>query len=119
MRRLIGLVACVAVIAVAYVCIREDNSARVKREILKTADHMELTPDERTEVRRYIERGHEAAYRRALDLTNQVGSKFDSQAYFDDLFADIIDHARSEGNYELADKITEEKTRISFTVNEK
>ena len=119
MRRLLSLILCVAAAGGVYLYMRESNSARIKREVLKATDEMNLSSDQRADVRRYIDAEHETAYRNALNLANDIGGQFDSQGYFDELFAAVVDRARSEGSNDLADKVAEEKSGLSFTVTER
>ena len=113
------MILCVAAAGGVYLYMRESNSARIKHEVLKAAERMNLSSVQRTDVRRYIDAEHDIAYRNALNLANDIGWHFDSQSYFDELFAAVIDRARSEGNNDLADKIAEEKSGLLFKVAER
>ena len=119
MRRALSLVLCLVAVVAVFLYMRETNSARIKVEALRAADRMELSAGEREDVKRHIEAGHETAYRNALNMANDIGRQFDAQAYFDELLAGVIEGIRSEGNDELADKVAEEKTRISLRVTER
>jgi hypothetical protein len=102
-----------------YFAMRENNSARIKGKILEVADVMQLSPDQRADMRSYINAEHETAYRDALNVSSRVGAQFDETAYFDAVFAAVIDRARQDGNNELADAIEQELPNITFKVKER
>ena len=119
MKRVISLLVVIAVGAGVYWYARSDASERVRREALKMAEVMDLSNDQRIEVRRLINAAHPQAFSRALHATRNVGGKFDAAAYYDELCRLIISRATSEGDHTLARKIAEEKEWLRFDVVER
>ena len=118
MRRLLGGL-CVVVFAVAfYNHYRGDASGRVKAEMLKLVDDMELSAGERTETKRLVEACHGQAFDYALDVNRKLGRKFDEKSYYDQLFTRMVDQARGDGHAELAQKLTQQKDSHSLDVTE-
>ncbi len=117
-RLIIGSVVLAGLGFAAYQHFYKQASGRVKTEILKLPDVMNLLPEEREQTRRLIEAEHENAFEQALDLTQQQGQLFDTQRYVDVLFERIITQARKEGFEPLANSLERERKLVSFEAAE-
>ena len=62
----------------------------IKSEMLKVADDIGFTAEDRAAVNGFIADAHGEAFRHALDATRAHGRKFDEQLYFNEIFDDII-----------------------------
>ena len=103
---------------VAYRHFKSKASERVRAEIVKLADDMQIPGASREHVRWMIEQAHEKAFSAALNIMNDTGKKFDETIYVETIFDELIRIARSEGNDDLADTIQEERAFIKFDVQE-
>ena len=104
--------------AVAYRHLSAQASERVRAEIVKLADDMQIPDASREHVRWMIKQAHEKAFPAALNILNDTGKKFDDARYVNTIFDEIIRIAREEGNDTLADIIQKERAYIKLHVDE-
>ncbi len=119
MRKLLAGLGLVVFAVVFYNYYGGDSSKRVRTEMLRLVGDMELSDAERAEAQRLVETFHDATYQNSLDIGRKVGSKFDEKSYYDELFARMTDQARSDGNSELAQKLSAQKDLHSLHVTER
>ena len=118
-RKILGVL-CVVVSAVLfYNYMRSDSSNRIKNEMLRLLDDMELTAEERAEAKRLVEAHHAAVFESALDVSRKLGNKFNENLYYDELFTQMIDQASADGHSELAQKLDSQRKLHSLNVTER
>lgn len=119
MRKLLGGLCVVVFAVVFYNFYRGDASGRVKAEMLRLVDDMELSTGERAEIKQLVEAHHDQAFDHALHFNRERGRKFDEKSYYDELFTRIVDQARGDGHAELADKLSRQKDNHYLEVTER
>ena len=119
MRKLIGGLCVVVFAVVFYNYYRGDASGRVKAEMLRLVDDMELSAGEKAETSRLVEAHHGQAFDHAIHINRELGRKFDEKSYYDDLFTRMMDQARGDGHAELAEKLSQQKNNHSLEVTER
>jgi len=119
MRKLLGGLCVVVFAVVIYNYYRGDASGRVKAEMLRLVDDMELSAGESAETKRLVEGHHEQVFDHALHVNRELGGKFDEKSYYDELFTRMVDQARDDGHAELAQKLALQKDDHSLEVTER
>ncbi|MEK7711083.1 MAG: hypothetical protein AAB341_04225 [Planctomycetota bacterium] len=118
MRKLLAGVVIVA-FAIGFYAYRHGGaSTKVKSEMLRLVDDLNLSPEQHEAARRMVELHHEAAYGDALDISRDRGQKFDARLYQEVLFRRIIDQARQDGDADLADRLSAQRNDIQLVVTE-
>jgi hypothetical protein len=119
MRKLFGAIMILAAAAGMYLYYQHRVSDPVRQELMRIADDMDLAPVWTADLKDMIERFHEEAFRRALDVSQELGRKFDAKAYYEEIFRRIIDYAQEQGKPEFAARLAEEKEFHSLRVTER
>jgi len=119
MRKLLGGLCVVVFAVVFYNYYRSEASGRVKAQMLRLVDDMELSAGERAETKRLVETCHVLAFDAALHINRELGRKFDEKSYYDELFTRMVDQARGDGHAELAQKLSQQKDLHSLEVTER
>jgi len=121
-KRILGWLFALAITAASgaavYRHLHTRASHRVRTEILRVADDMDLPANRREDVKRFIAGAHDEAFDRALDVTRTHGRKFDEQLYFSEVFDRVIAQARAANMDDLAETIDRQRRQFSFTVTE-
>lgn len=118
-KRLIIFVLFAALAAGVYVKTRSDASERVKAEMLKAVELLELEDGERGYVREAINTAHPKAFDLALNSTSNVGKKFDENAYFAEIKRGVVEALNAAGKSELAKVVHEQLGQLTFDVHER
>lgn len=118
-RRLIILFVVAVIGSVVYSYTKADASNRVKQEMLKAADLLDVSPADTAYVRGIIAAAHPAAFNKALRSTKNVGSKFDAPLYVEEVKRAVIEQVNAAGRHELADHLTQEFANIRLDVAER
>jgi hypothetical protein len=117
MRKLLAVVT-VAVFAVGiYSYFRDRESLKIKTEMLRLVDDLDVSPKQRDRVRGIVESAHNSVFERALDLSRERGHKFDAKLYQDEMFARMIELARSE-DADLAERLSTQQRHHELVVSE-
>lgn len=119
MRKVIGILMLLAAAVAVYFYYQQRVSEPVKQELMRIADDMDLSPAWTADLKNMIEQFHDGAFRKALDVSKELGRKFDEKLYYDEIFRRIIDSANQQGKTEFAAKLAEEKEFHSLAVTER
>ncbi len=113
-----SLVVMVAVCTGGYAYVHHEASERVKVEMLRVVGDMAVPDASRDEIRQRLTQGHSRAFNSALTVTPWRGRQFDHEAYFKQVFDEVIAGYRAEGRADVADIIDSERQAFAFTVTE-
>lgn len=117
MRKVLAIVT-VAVFAVGiYSYFRDRESLKIKSEMLKLVDELDLATQQRDRARGMVESLHASVFARSLDLSRDRGKKFDARAYQDEMFARMIERARVE-DADLAERLSTQQRHHELMVSE-
>jgi len=117
MRKILAIVT-VAVFAVGfYSYFRDRESLKIKKEMIRLVGDMDLTPSQQDRSRGMVEALHNAVFVHALDLSRDRGKKFDAKAYQDEMFARMIERAKTE-DPELAERLATQQKHHELVVSE-
>lgn len=118
-RKILMLVLLVAA-GVGYWTYRHDAASNyIKAEMLAIVDEMDLTPVGRADVKQLIVRFHAGLFDRALDVGKQHGRKFDDTFYYDEMYRQVVEQLRADGDDAFADKVDRLKGEFFLSVTEK
>jgi len=115
MRKVLGIIVVAVAIVVAFIWYQGQVSGQVKDEMLALVNRMELSADERTQVRGLVEDLHDDAYEHARQAAQGSGKRYDITTYLDELFAALQSKLRADANPELADKLAAERELVSLS----
>ena len=115
------LVVAVVAIAASVLYTRREQSAadRVKAEAVGIVQDMSLLPDWEEKVLELVDVAHPQAFAKALDVTKELGRKFDASVYYKELFDLVIASAREEGKNDLADSLDRQRKSFQLSVTER
>ncbi len=113
----VTLVVLTAVALGTYSYLYRRVSDRVRAEVLRIADDMTTSSEDRDVVRRLLAEAHDPAFERALDLTKARGRQFDGEQYFSEVLDRVVAGARAEGLDALADSVDRQRQHFTFTVS--
>ena len=117
MRKVLAVVT-VAVFAVGiYSYLRDRESLKIRSEMLRLANDLELTPPQLNRVRGMVESMHNSVFARALDLSRERGRKFDAKLYQEEMFARMIERAKVE-DADLAERLSTQQKHHELVVSE-
>ena len=117
MRKILAIIT-VAVFAVGfYSYYRDRESLKIKKEMIRLVGDMELTPAQEDRSRGMVESLHVSVFGHALDLSRDRGKKFDAKAYQDEMFARMIERAKSE-DPDLAEQLSTQQKHHELIVSE-
>jgi len=94
---LIGVVVVIVGIGAGVYYLQGQFDAKVKAEVLTLVDKMDLTPDERAEVRGMVETFHARAFKEGREAGKAAGGPFAGDRYLDVLFDAMQRAARDRG----------------------
>ncbi len=94
-------------------------SAVLLAQILGVADDMDISPGFKDELHTLLRAAHEDAFARALDISRDLGRKFDEGLYYKEIFDAVIARAREQGKNDFGDRIEQERKYFSITVTER
>lgn len=116
MRKILMLI---VLVGVGYWTYRHDAaSKRIKTEMLAIVDEMDLSPVGREEVKQLIAQFHARLFDRAMDVGKRHGSKFDDELYYNEMFRQVVEQLRADGDDAFADKVDRVKGDSSLVVTE-
>jgi hypothetical protein len=108
------------VAAYAFYTYREQSAAeRVKAEVIAIVHDMDLLPAWEEDVLERVDVAHPQAFAKALDVTKQLGRKFDASVYYKELFDAVIASARENGKHDLADSLDRQRRHFQLSVSER
>ena len=114
------IAAAVIIAAAAFYSYREkDAAAGVKAEVREIIMEMDLMPAWEDAALKLVDVAHPQAFQSALDVTRELGRKFDETVYYDELFDRVIAFAREDGKHDLADSLDRQRRHFQLTVTEK
>ena len=115
------LVVVVLAIAAYMLYTRREQSAadRVKAEVVAIVHDMDLFPDWEDKVLELADVAHPQAFAKALDVTKELGRKFDASVYYKELFNLVIASAREEGKNDLADSLDRQRKTFQLSATER
>ena len=116
---LLVLVVVVVVAIVLYTRREQSGADRVREEVMGIVQDMDLLPEWEKEVLELVDVFHQQAFTKALDVTKELGRKFDAQVYCKELFDLIIASVREEGKTDLADSLDRQRKEFRLSVTEK
>lgn len=119
MKGFVSLLLLVGVGVGVYIYLQEDASKSIKAEMARLIDDMEINPEWREEASVLFTACHEKAFEAALDVTQRLGKKFDSDTYYNKVLEMMQERAREDGNTLLADKLEEQKPLHTLKVTER
>ena len=119
MRNVIALLIVVGVGVGVWKYLQGTASDEIKNQMLLILDDMDLSAQERNEIKPLLSQFHEQAFDRALDISKKHGQKFDEKSYYDEVFNLVVGELREKGNVLLADKVERLQTLHSLTVTER
>ena len=115
-RRLVHIAIGGAICYGVYLYVHDRVSRQMLSEALKLTDELDLSPQERAALPDLIKQAHAKAFDKSLHVTADVGKRFDGKTYMEELFAEMTRGAREQGLDDLADKIAEIKSSVTFHV---
>jgi len=118
MRNFIALLLLVGVGVGVYLYKSENGSKKIKAEMSRLIDDMQIKPEWKQEAGALFNAVHEKAFQAALDVTQKLGKKFDDETYYNKVIEMMEQRAREEGKQKLADTLEEEKSLHSLSVTE-
>lgn len=117
MRKILAVVT-VAVFAVGiYSYFRDRESLKIKKEMLRLVGDLDLTNDQRARARGMVESLHVSVFARSLDISRDRGKKFDAKAYQDEMFARMIERAKT-ADADLAERLSTQQRHHELVVSE-
>lgn len=119
MRRLIALLLIVIAGVGVYVFKRDAARENVRREMVGIVGDMSLSTKDHDAVVALVNRFHDQAFRAALDVSKELGRKFDESAYYDDIVQRITTALRDAGRDSLATAFQHKQSRFSLIVSER
>ena len=119
MRRLIALLLIVIVGVGVYVLKRDAARENVRREMVGIIGDMSLSAKDQEAVVALVNRFHDQAFRAALDVSKELGRKFDERAYYDDIVQRITAALRDVGRESLATAFQHKQEFFSLSVSER
>lgn len=119
MRRLIALLLIVIAGVGVYVLKRDAARENVRREMVGIIGDMSLSAKDQEAVVALVNRFHDQAFRAALDVSKELGRKFDESAYYDDIVQRIITALGDAGRDALATAFQHKQSRFSLSVSER
>ena len=117
LRWLVTLVVLAAVALGTYSYLYNKVSDRVRSEVLRIADDMTTSSEDRDVLHRLLAEAHDQAFERALDLTKERGRQFDGEQYFNEVLDRVVAGARAEGLGALADSVDRQRQHFTFKVS--
>ncbi len=118
MRKALAVVTVVVFAVGIYSSFRDRESLKIRGEMLRLMNDLDLTPPQLSRVRGMVESMHNSAFARALDLSRDRGRKFDAKLYQDEMFARMIERAKSE-DPNLAERLSTQQTHHELVVSER
>ncbi len=118
MRKLLAALLVVGVGVGVFVSRRGSASNEIKSQMLLILDDMDFTPRGRDEVKRLVLQFHDRVFSQALDMSRELGRKFDERSYYDELFRLVVFQLHEEGSASLAKKVEGLQKLHSLTVSE-
>ena len=115
-RKLVTVAVLGAICYGVYLYVHSRVSRQMLSESLKLIDELDLSPAERAALPDLIKQAHAKAFDKSLHITANVGKRFDGKTYMEELFAEMTRGAQEQGLNELADKIAEIKSSVTFHV---
>lgn len=119
MRNVIALLIVVGVGVGVWKYLQETASDEIKNQMLLILDDMDLSEQERGEVRPILLQFHAQAFNQALDISKRHGRKFDGKSYYGEVFNLVVDELFEKGNILLADKVKRLQAHHSLIVTER
>lgn len=117
MRRALAVIT-VAVFSMGiYSYFRDHESAKIKSEMLRLVNDLDLTPGHLNQVRNMVEMLHDSAFADALDISRDRGQKFDARLYQDEMFARMIAQTRGP-DPDLAERLSTQQRHHELVVSE-
>ena len=118
MRKVLAVVTVVVFAVGIYSYFRDRESLKIKSEMLRLVDDLDLTPPQRDRARGMVETHHLSVFARALNLSRERGHKFDAKLYQDEMFARMIEQSRSD-DPDLAERLSTQQRHHELIVSEK
>jgi len=115
-RKLVTVAVLGAICYGVYLYVHSRVSRQMLSESLKLIDELDLSPAERAALPDLIKQAHAKAFDKSLHITASAGERFDGKTYMEELFAEMTRGAQEQGLNELADKIAEIKSSVTFDV---
>ncbi|MCH7840549.1 MAG: hypothetical protein IID38_10000 [Planctomycetes bacterium] len=119
MRNAIALLIVVGVGVGVWKYLQETASDEIKNQMLLILDDMDLSAQEREEVRPILLQYQEQAFTQAMDISKRHGRKFDEKSYYDEVFNLVVGELLEKGNVLLAEKVKRLQTLHSLIVTER
>jgi hypothetical protein len=119
MRNVVALILVIGVGVGVFMYRRGSASDEIKTQMLLIVDDMDLPAQERGEVKALVSQFHRQAFNRAMDVSKQLGRKFDEKSYYEEVFSLVVTRLREEGNTLLADNVERRHTFHSLSVKER
>lgn len=102
-----------------YVFKRDAARDNIRREMVGIITDMEFSAEDQEAVAALVTRFHDQAFRDALDVSKELGRKFDESAYYDDIVQRITAALRDAGRESLATAFHEKQSFFSLSVSER
>ncbi len=117
MRKVLAIVTVVVFAVGIYTYIRDRESLKIRGEMLRLMNDLELTPPQLNRVRGMVESMHNFVFARALDLSRERGRKFDAKLYLDEMFVRMIERAKAD-DPDLAERLSTQQRHHELIVSE-
>lgn len=117
MRKALAVIT-VAVFAVGiYSYFRDRESIKIKSEMLRLVNDLELSPPQLNRVRGMVEALHNSVFAGAMDVSRDRGRKFDAKRYQEELFTRMIELSQSD-DPDLAERLSTQQRHHELVVSE-
>ena len=116
-RRVVSVVVLLVALVFAYVYTSGANSAGIESEFQKVAGLLDISAQERAQVRSWIQECHSDIYAQVSAASRSASdSVFDGGDYAKRMFTELISRAKREGNEALAELLAQTAGEVSFDV---
>ena len=119
MRSFIAVLLIVSVGIGVYVFKRDAARENIRREMVGIVGDMDLPAKDQEAITALVNRFHDQAFRAALDVSKELGRKFDESAYYEDIVQRITAALRDAGRDSLATAFHEKQGFFSLSVSER
>jgi hypothetical protein len=117
MRKMLAAVTVVVFAVGIYSYFRDRESLKIKNEMLRLVDDLDLSSQQRDRARGMVELAHNSVFAQSLDLSRERGRKFDAKLYQEEMFSRMIAQALSE-DADLAERLSTQQRHHDLVVNE-
>ena len=119
MRKFLAIAVLFAFAVLFWMYHRDSQSRNVRAEMIRLVDDMDLSVSWREETRQLVRQHHKPAFDKALDVSRGIGEKFDAAVYQNEVFDRVIEQLRGEGQFDLADKLSDLRKYHRLVVTER